>query len=152
MSRHAYVGESFRKDHLVCGVIVDARKVAEARRDASHLVHRGQSRVHMTKENNANRRIILDKVSAMSVIANVVTIGVTDRSQRAARDLCLRKLVSELLDADVTRLVIDSCDQDRRDLQVLGDALADAGRTGAIEIHHLGPHDEPILWLPDIIA
>jgi hypothetical protein len=152
MTRHAFIDESFRKDYLVCAVIVESRHVAGARQDAVRLLRRGQSRVHMVKENTANRRAILRRVSEMSVIANVVTVSVTNRSQRTARDLCLRQLVCELLEAGVTRLVIESCDQDRRDLQVIGDALATEGKTSAFEIQHLRPHDEPMLWLPDVIA
>lgn len=152
MTRQAFVDESFRRDYLVCAVIVEARQVTSARQQAVQLLRRGQSRVHMAKESAANRRVILARVSNMSVNANVVTVSVADRSQRTARDLCLRRLVIELLDAGVTRMVIESCDQDRRDTQVIGDALATAGRTGALEVQHLRPHDEPMLWLPDVIA
>jgi hypothetical protein len=152
VTRQAFVDESFRKDYLVCAVIVETRHVSSARQEAVRLLRRGQSRVPMAKENAANRRSILGRVSKMSVIANVVTVSVANRSQRTARDLCLRRLIIELLEARVTRVVIESCDQDRRDLQVIGDALAAAGRTGSLEVQHLRPHDEPMLWLPDVIA
>jgi hypothetical protein len=152
LTRHAFIDESFRKDYLVCAVIVEARHVVFARHEAVKLLRRGQSRVHMAKENAANRRAILRRVSEMSVIANLVTVSVADRSQRVARDLCLRRLTLELLEAGVTRVIIESCDQDRRDIQVIGDALASADQIGAFEIQHLRPHDEPMLWLPDVIA
>jgi hypothetical protein len=106
----------------------------------------------MAKENAATRRSILRRVAGMSVIANVITVSVSGRSQRSARDMCLRKLALDLVEAGVSRVVIESCDQDRRDVQVIGDALASSDLTGALEIQHLRPHDEPMLWIPDVIA
>ncbi|MES2169456.1 MAG: hypothetical protein V4479_01855, partial [Actinomycetota bacterium] len=84
--------------------------------------------------------------------ARMVAVQVSGRSIRSARDAAFAELTTQLSELDVGRLIIESCDQDRRDVQVIGDRLAALGLLGSIDIHHMNPHDEPLLWIPDAIA
>lgn len=152
MTLHAFVDESYRGDYIICAALFEARSVASARAAMAALRHGSQGRIHMAKESDRRRRSLLAKIAQMGTAAQLVTVRVRGKSIRAARDAALAELASQLLDLGVSRLIIESCDQDRRDLQVIGDELARRGANGRLEIHHLRPHDEPLLWIPDAIA
>lgn len=153
MSSQAFIDESFRAgEYIVCAVVVDSSEVAKVRQAMRRTLKGSQGRVHMAKENANNKRGLLDTVAALEVDAHVVTVRVRDRSQRRARDVCLRAIAKALHARVVRRLVIESCDQDRDDLQVLGDVFAELGAVHDVDIAHLRPHEDPILWVADVIA
>jgi hypothetical protein len=106
----------------------------------------------MAKENDGRRRSLLTQISAMGVTSQLVAVQVSGKSIRGARDFALAALIEQLVELEVGRMVLESCDQDRRDVQVIGDSLAQLEVSGTMEIHHLRPHDEPLLWIPDAIA
>lgn len=149
---HAFVDESYRQNYLLCAAIFDSRKVATARRGLVAMLQGGQGRLHMSKERDARRRALLEHIASMGQVAHIVTVDTLHRSLRTARDKCLKELTSQLVQLGVVRLVIESCDQDRRDMQVIGDELARLKALGALEVQHLHPHADPLLWVPDAIA
>jgi hypothetical protein len=153
VSLQAFIDESVRAgEYIVCAVVVDSADVASARRSMRQTLKGSQGRVHMAKENANNKRGLLDHVASLGIAAHVVTVRVRDRSQRRARDACLAALARALQVHGVGRLVLESCDQDRDDLQVLGDTLASLGAVHDVEIVHLRAHDDPLLWVADIVA
>lgn len=153
MSLQAFIDESYRSgQYLVCAVVVDSSDVQVARKAMRAMLKGSQSRVHMAKENAQNKDALLDGVAQMRVIAHVVTIRIAGKSQRSARDACLNALTSELDELGVTRMVIESCDQDKRDNQVIGDKLARRGSLDRITVIHLRAREDPLLWTADIIA
>ena len=151
-SLHAFVDESVRGTYMICAVMIPASEVASARRVLRGLLKGSQGRLHMAKENVHNKKSILNQVSSMEVVAQVITISISGQSQRKARDKCLKSLVGQLLEMKVQRVVIESCDQDKADLQVMGDELARLGALHVISIVHMRPHEEPLLWIPDVIG
>ncbi|MEO8527735.1 MAG: hypothetical protein ABI435_01520 [Pseudolysinimonas sp.] len=106
----------------------------------------------MAKESNETKKRLIAHVSGLNEIAAVVTITSSGRSDREARDDCLSAITAHLMGFDVRRIVVESCDQDLRDRQIVGDALAAVGRVARVEIVHHRASDEPLLWLPDIVA
>ncbi len=152
MSLQAFVDESYRGDYLQCAAVVDSARIATARRAMLGMLRGGQSRIHMAKENDGRRKSVLTQIGAMDTTARMVAVQVSGRSIRSARDAAFAELTTQLSELDVGRLIIESCDQDRRDVQVIGDRLAALGLLGSIDIHHMNPHDEPLLWIPDAIA
>lgn len=150
---HAFVDESYRTgSYLLCAAVFGSKQVVAARRSMSSLLRTGQARIHMAKENDGRRRSLLTEIAAMNASAQLVAVQVSGKSIRVARDIALAELTEQLVELDVRRLVIESCDQDRRDMQIIGDGLARLSRSGTVAIHHLRPHDEPLLWIPDAIA
>jgi len=148
----AYIDESARASYLICAVVVvgDASAIRSAVRQ---LPQPGSHRVHMAKESKRRRRELLTAIAPMDLQAFVATSPLAGRdSQRSARDLCLRQLVEWLVAAEVDELVIESCDQDRDDDRAVLAALYGLDATGALTYCHRRPHDEPLLWLPDMIA
>ncbi len=153
MSLHAFVDESYRAGtYIVCAVIVDSSRVGALRRDMRRQLKGSQGRVHMTKENNTNKRALVEHIRELKLSVSVVTVVVSDKSQRSARDACLAALTRELNARGVARMIVESCDQDREDRQIIGDELARWGDSRAIELQHLRAFEEPLLWAADIVA
>jgi len=106
----------------------------------------------MAKENAVTKRALVEHITTMGVTAQVVTVQVRGKSLRKARDETLRAMTATLHELLVRRFVLESCDQDRADVQVIGDTLARLKGTGSMEVHHLHGRDDPLLWIPDIVA
>ena len=111
-----------------------------------------QARIHMAKESDGRRKSLLLSIAQMDSAAHLVAVRVSGKSIRSARDAAFGELTGQLVALSADRVIIESCDQDRRDRQVIGDTLARLGALGALEVQHLRPHDEPLLWIPDAIA
>ena len=60
--------------------------------------------------------------------------------------------VRALAEQNVERLIIESCDQDSADRQIIGNTLADLGLLERIEVLHSRPADDPMLWAADAVA
>jgi hypothetical protein len=149
---HGFVDESSRQGYLVCAVVLAPTVLTSTRRDLKALCLPGQQRIHMKSEGASRRRTILSAVARMNIQALMYEVPAGRRSERIARDDCLRSLIPDLLRFEVGRLMIESCDQNHRDIQVVSDAVAKAGAHESLEYLHGAPGSEPLLWLPDIIA
>ena len=152
MSRHAFVDESYRREYVLCAVIVDSDKVRETRRLVAGMLRGNQRRIHMSKESRASRKLIVERVSLLHIEATTVSTRTAGRSRRSARNVALTNLTDVLRKSGVTRVVIESCDQDAEDRQVIGDRLAKRGEVRSMDVYHLRPSEDPLLWLPDIVA
>ena len=152
MALHAFVDESYRGDYVLCAALIEPRSVAAARRSMTAQLRGGQSRIHMAKENDGRRKSLLSNIAQLDASAHLVAVQVRGLSIRRSRDLAFAELTAQLVSLGTGRIIIESCDQDRRDTQVIGDALARLGATGSVDVQHLRPHDEPLLWIPDVIA
>ncbi len=149
---HAYVDESFRGDYIMCAVLVPDARVASARTASRKLLKPGQTRVHRAKESDGHRRELISAIVEIETNSQIVAVRMGSQSQRQARDACLRKLTLALLERGVTRLVLESCDQDADDRQVIGDELPAAARLGNVSVVHHRAHEEPLLWMADVVA
>ncbi|WP_239003643.1 hypothetical protein [Nocardia panacis] len=78
-------------------------------------------------------------------------VELVGQPERSARDAALAAMAVRLDDLGVRQLWIESCGQDRRDREVLRNALDSASGSG-FPYRHTGGGDEPLLWLPDVIA
>lgn len=56
MTGHVFVDESKNRDYLVAASVVQPDDLVPARRVVSGLLLKGQSRLHMKKENRSRRR------------------------------------------------------------------------------------------------
>ncbi|MEO3809710.1 hypothetical protein ABGB17_11980 [Sphaerisporangium sp. B11E5] len=152
MVRHAFADESARNDYFVCVAVLAATDMTECRQALRKLCKSGQQRIHMSSESDSRRRKILSRVRELGVEVHVYQAALGSRPGRVARDDCLRVAVPDLVSMGVSRLVIESCDQDRRDRQVVHDMVVKAGAGERFWYTHDRPASEPLLWVPDIVA
>lgn len=90
----------------------------------------------MAKESAETKKRLLAHVATLDAVTAIITIQSSRMSDRGARDACLKSLTTLLLSRDLRRLVLESCDQDRQDRQVLGDSLAVSGKLASVSIVH----------------
>lgn len=106
----------------------------------------------MSHESDSRRRQLLSVAIDLGVRADLYVARVAGRSQRAARDHCLRAAIDHLICAGVSRLTIESCDQDKHDRQVIQSVVAGRVSGSDFQYVHERPAVEPLLWLPDMVA
>lgn len=153
MPAHAFVDESSRGGYLLCAVVLLPADLNPARRLLRAMCKPGQRRLHMKHESDGRRREILSAVSQLGIEVRIYRTKLDGRSERKARDECLRVMVQELIDqCGVDRMVVESCDQDHRDNQVIREMVLKAQAEERFVYLHSAPANEPLLWLPDIFA
>ena len=147
----AFIDESVRRDrYIICETLVPQGALAKTRKDLPLLLQPGQLRTHFNKEKDRYRRKLLKAFSEME-ISSVIYV-VRHHDFQVARTAILQKVVSEVGESRVVRLVLESrANQDARDRVDILRAL----RTNPIQpftYDHLPPSNEPLLWIPDAVA
>ncbi|WP_143028020.1 hypothetical protein [Lentzea albidocapillata] len=113
------------------------------------LVKRGQRRIHFNDESDRQRKVVLAQISALGARAYVWTCK--HNNDALARSACLFDMIPRLVELDVSRLVLESCQhQDAADRRVLASGIRKFG--GAFMYEHLKPTEDPLLWISDAIA
>jgi hypothetical protein len=104
----------------------------------------------MTKERPSRRRLILDRIAAMPLQAAVYSCPAPPNRARPA---CLQRMVVDLVDGAVTRLVIEPV-QSRvsADRLVITRTMEKCNPQRELVYEHLVARAEPILWAADAIA
>lgn len=150
---HAFSDESVRRhDYMICAAVLAPSELGSTRRALRRTLVPGSRRIHMIKDGNYRDRYV-SAVAELGIQARLYVTPISSISQRQARSKCLRSMVPDLLGAGVTHLIVESCDQDRQDSDVLvaARALAAADET-TFHFDHYQPHEEPMLWAADVIA
>ncbi len=148
---HAFVDESGRPGrYLMCVVLVAPAHLAEVRQALIALRMPGQRRLHFKPEGDRRRRLILDRIAALPIRANVYQ---RPGQPVQARTVCLRAMTADLLRVGVTRLVIEPVDGlERRDQSTLINEMQRLKRPNGLVHEHVAAHLEPNLWMADAIA
>ncbi|MFI9505998.1 hypothetical protein [Nocardia sp. NPDC052566] len=150
MAIHAFVDESIRRDrYLLCAALIPAAHLQRARAVVRGLCLPGQRRWHFAKEPDQRRRHILGAMAQCGDVRVAIAIGAGVEVR--ARDECMARLVSHLIDLKAERLVIESRQSlDHRDRHCIAAVL----RKASVDLPyaHVPPHCEPGLWWPDAVA
>jgi hypothetical protein len=147
----AYVDESQRGARYVMGcVMTDARDHPELRRRVTTMLRPRQRRIHFYDESLASKRRLLDGFAGLPIRAIVVVARIDhDSNSERARAVCLTRLVELLQDRGVSRVVIESRDDDRIDVRTV---IAARRPTPLLVFEHRPPDGEPLLWIADGVA
>jgi hypothetical protein len=108
-------------------------------------------RLASTEGSPPRRREILSTLAGLGLRIHLYRAPVAGRPIRASRDDCLRALIPALLALDVG-LVIESCSQDHRDNQVIGQLAHQSAARGRFAWLHSAPAADPLLWTADAAA
>ena len=148
-----FIDESLRSDrYLLCGVMVEAARAGQLRREVRGLLLPGQRRLHFKLEGKRRRRVLLDQLATLDVEVVVLQCRVTrSRSAEEARAECLTRLVAlAQSSAEAATLYIER----RNGLDAHDRAAIVRARSPEppLNFEHLRPHSDPLLWLPDAFA
>lgn len=147
---HGFIDESRRPSgYYVAAAVTVADQVGAARALARGFLLPGQRRWHFTEESDRRRRRILTAIAGSGLVRVAVAHG--SGPDPAVRGECLRQLTPPLLQAGVTRVVIESrAGRDHQDRHVLAQALRGVDRPFVYD--HLTPAGDAALWLADAVA
>lgn len=154
MAVHVFIDDVRRRDYLLCAAVVPAEDVAAARRVMRELRPGNRRRLHMHDEGVNSRRKILAEFVRQAPIreAHLWIAEVGGQPERSVRDECLRSLVPHAVSLGATRLVVESCAQDRQDSRVIGDALAQGCAMAVVRFDIVPAVADELLWAADLIT
>jgi hypothetical protein len=144
---HAFIDESKRGDYILCAVTIAPGDVADLRKRMESLRPRGATRIHMKSCGREAGKIVTE-VAKLDVSSRLYVLKPAKLTERQARDVTLEVAVRDLAEQPVSRLIIESCDQDQEDRRVIHQTL---GPQHLLEYQHERPTN-PLLWLPDVHA
>ncbi len=144
----AHVDESQRGSRYVLAcVLSDARDHPEIRRRVEEMLRPRQRRIHFHDESLAERRRFVEGFARLPirvvVVAARIDHGVDDEHARA---LCLSRLIQGLQDRGVSRVVLESRHDDRRDVRTI---IGARRPEPVLVFDHRRPIGEPLLWIAD---
>jgi len=149
-TRHVYVDESKRGRYLLVAVALANPVVT--RRAVADLILPGQRRLHMVREQDSRRRLILSTFVAIGIQAVVYDAGRNYRTDREARAACLATLVDDQA-GDDARLVIEQDDSlVHSDRLALYRYASETGQSASLAYVHDRASSETLLAVPDAIA
>jgi hypothetical protein len=148
-----FADESRRRDYLLCAAVVPDQDIELARKIMRDLKPRNRSRLHISDERNRDRIIgefvRLKPISEAHVfIASMQGVA----SERHIRTRCLDALACYAADVGATRILVESCSQDKQDKAALTDTLARLGALNRIRVAVDKPTSHELLWAADLVA
>lgn len=149
-----FVDESRRRDYLLCAAVVAAGDISASRKVMRELKPSNRDRLHMKDETRNRDRIITEFVRLRPIAEAHIFVGaLTGRSSdRAVRTRCLEPLARLAAGAGATRILVESCSQDKQDHAVLTGELARLGALGRVRVAIDRPTAHELLWAADLVA
>lgn len=146
----AFADESIRGRRYLMGcVLVEVRHLSTVRSETAALAAKGKRR-HFSHDTPEQRRDALRLFSEFPIRAFVTvcarTHGVTEF---VARDACLSEIVTRLQIHEVSRLSIESRQDDRDDRRTIQRVRS---AEPVLVFDHVEPLGEPILWIADAVT
>ncbi|MBT1624220.1 hypothetical protein KK101_16115 [Curtobacterium flaccumfaciens pv. oortii] len=151
--RAVFVDESKVRDYLLVAVTLPRTQLRPARTSVSALILRGQSRLHMRKESDARRRLILATIAPIDPEVTIFRAPKDGRTDMQRRSSCIRRLV-ESIGNGPTADVCFELDETlvRKDRQWIVEAVHAGEDPAAFTHRHETAAHEPLLALPDALG
>jgi hypothetical protein len=150
-----FVDESCRTDYLLCAAVVSVADLSVARKRMRDLKPKNRNRLHMKAETRNRDQILTRFVQSPPIDHAHIFVGAlrgTQRTQREVRTECLEALGTYAADNDVTRILVESCSQDRQDREAIIGALAAKGAHDRVRVMIDRPTSNELLWAADLVA
>lgn len=136
---------------MLAAVIVEHTRHQDIRRELKGLRQFGRSSLHMHKEVIGRKRLIANSVSQMEITCVLAVQELSGKSLMSARIKCLNELSGHALVRATSQLTLESSNSIELDKKILSNiAYEYSGKFP--HYRHLSSAQEPLLWLPDIVA
>lgn len=153
MTQNVYVDESKAGDFIICAVQLSASDAGACRRVLKGLVHSGSRRVHMKSEGPERRAKVIRSILTLPISARLYVARPCGDRKKTLRKEVLTRLVEDLRHEDVSMICLETdASVESLDRQWLYAAVRRVDEDASLRYEHRSPHDEPLLWLPDVIA
>ncbi len=146
-----FVDESKANGYYVVASAVAVSDHAGVCRELRGLLARGQDRLHFKGEKDPRRRELLSAMGRLDVRASVwIVRGEPDK---VARPRCLEAVTDAMIRDGATELTLErDASLERADRQVIANTLRNGGERPEIRYRHIGPKEDPMLWVSDAVA
>jgi len=153
MTVHAFVDESRRGSHYIVAVaLVEPGNLRLLRRDLRGLLRPGQRELHFNDQKDPQRRVLADAIARLPVEVRIYRRCI-DRYAEPARQVCIDRLVCDLLTDGAHRLVLDSRAQlDAKDEATIWAAIRRHPHRTRLVFEHFDSASEAVLWVADATA
>ncbi|WP_375001745.1 hypothetical protein [Aeromicrobium sp. CTD01-1L150] len=157
---HAWIDESADVGgyspgfYVLAATISDIPRSQAIRSTLRSLVFPGQHRIHWRDETPRRRHHLAGAIADLD-LTHVVAIAPADASkQERARRKCLQRLLYEVHQYGVTRVWLESRQDalDHRDREMVAALHSTRAVPRSLTVDFARPLDEPMLWLPDVVA
>jgi len=151
MAVHVFVDESRRRKgpYFLVASVVDSSDLSLCRKLMREIVGRGQKKIHFNNESDDRRKVILDQIAQANIKSIIYFSECAD--DIGARYGCFSQLLREVPGIRCNRIVVESREsQDHRDEKWFLSARSRLGYH--VNLAHLPPHSDPLLWVPDAIG
>ncbi|MBA3741627.1 hypothetical protein [Sporichthya sp.] len=154
MVAHVFVDETKQRGYQLVAAHTGAADLTDDLRQLVRgLVLKGQRRVHMTKESDPRKRVIVAAICGSAITATVYDACRRYSHELDARAACLGALIDDLARGGATRLLIEQDDSLLRwDLQRLIELTRTANCGDSLRYEHQRGQAELLLAIPDAIA
>lgn len=147
----AAIDESLRRSsYLLCATVVSTAARHRIRQQLRGLLLPNQRRLHAKHESSSRKRALLKSLADIEETSCHVVIG--HRRRDGARELCLGKLASQLVDVGVCEMLLERVDHGttKIDERIMAQFMSRQPRE--LEWRHEDPAHEPLLWISDLVA
>jgi hypothetical protein len=146
-----YLDESKAKNYVFIGVLVQDGDAPRLRKRVAALKMPGQRSIHFVKEAESRRRKLIHEISDLGFAA--VRFESKDKSQKKARELCIREIVKFAANQGIRSLVFERDESAViNDEKWLKEAILKTQGIDKLGFVHLHRFEEPLLWVADAIA
>jgi hypothetical protein len=158
VARTAYVDESLRVRaglYVLAAVIVADAHADRHQEVLLALLHRGQWRLHWRDESSKRRSLLVSAVRQLPHTgAVVIATGVAPRRQERARRKCIERLLAELANQRIAAVVFERRHEelDAHDRAMVAALRRQRSVPAWLRVSWVAAADQPLLWLPDIVA
>jgi hypothetical protein len=158
LPRTAYVDESLRvRDglYILAAVIIADADADHHRQALTGLLYRGQTRLHWRNESSRRRDDLVAAVSRLPHTgAIIIGTGMASGRQERARRKCIEQLLNELTSRGIGKIIFERrhAELDVRDRDLITALQRRHALPISFQATWLAALDEPLLWLPDIMA
>jgi hypothetical protein len=143
------------KWYVLAAAIMSETDVGRIRDGLRMLLLRRQKRLHWREESSGRReKLVSAALAARCLFVVVVGVGMDERRQERARRQCLERLLWELDQRRVQRVIAETRHAERNatDIRAIGAFRRSGVVSPMLGFEHGQPVQEPLLWLPDIVA
>jgi uncharacterized membrane protein len=152
MAFHCYLDESFEGSYVIAVAIIPAALVAPSRATLRALRAPGARRFHTASERPERRALALFALSSVPAVHGIAEVA-ADVPRHERRSAALSAAIAFAVGRGVSRVVIERADAvDRQDRRAIFDALTRLEARGRVTYEFLRAYEEPLLWIPDVVA
>jgi len=133
----------------MCSVSI-SQKSQHSIRNSLLAINKGVSRrIHMSEASKSQRKQYISAIGDLGIISSIyVAKNGYQKLARNPRERCLASVIRDC--AQSQSITIESGSVDHFDRQLINRLVSDG--ISFPKVMHVAPSEEPLLWLPDIIA